>query len=471
MSGMAVQPEPEAPVITERGVIRRGAAKWLRQGWIGKGFWGMLDMGLFAGGNFLTHVFLARWLPEPVYGAFTTAFAVYLLSAVVHTSVIIEPMMVYGSKRYHRRLPGYLGSMFRLHLKLCAFYAAVLLAIAGVQAALGEFKLAGALLVFAGAQFTLLLPWVLRDACYINADPKPAGIAGAIYVGCVVAGLFAVRALGWLSLPSAVAVLGGSALVASVWLMQRLALWSVIWEKTRRWRHARSRHWRFGRWATLTNFIRFVPEHLPLIVVPAVMGYAAGGALKAMINLITPFVLATWALSMLMLPVLVRRKGTPGFERSAAAVAALVMVGPLLCWPVLGYFSEAVVGLLYAGKFVDEAWVLWLMGLLPVVISLNCIVSAMFRALDRPGLLLPGAVASAIAVVVVGFPLLWWVGLWGMVLGMLLAQTVNVVVMLFVYTTRLRESAIGRRPIGAAAAEDDVPAEAELLAVGQEMVS
>ncbi|MEM1444745.1 MAG: hypothetical protein AAGF84_01710 [Planctomycetota bacterium] len=411
--------------------------------WAARGLWGMMDMALFAGGNFLTHIVLARWLTEESYGKFTTAFTVYLLLAVVNTSVVIEPMMVYGSRRYRRRLPAYLGEMVRMHLRFACGYGVLLLAGAGLAAFFGDTGLAQVLAVFAVAQLPLLMPWILRDACYINTDPRPAGIAGMIYVGSVIAGLVALDALHILSAAAAVAVLGIAATIASAWLMTALRLWRPALRATRSWQTARQRHVRFGRWALLTNFIRFVPEHLPLILVPIVLGYAMGGALKAMINLITPFVLVTWALSNLSLPLLVRRVGRHDFETAAWRVALLAMAGPLLCWPLLGVFGEPIVGWLYDGKFVDEAWMMWLMGLLPVLISGNCILFAMFRALDRPALLLPGTTTAAVVLVLLGMPLMWATGLWGMVVGMLGAQVVLMAMLVRSYASRLRAMAIG----------------------------
>lgn len=48
-------------------------------GWARKGFWAVLDQGLFAGSNFLVSVLLARWLEPASYGAFSVAYSVFLL--------------------------------------------------------------------------------------------------------------------------------------------------------------------------------------------------------------------------------------------------------------------------------------------------------------------------------------------------------------------------------------------------------
>ena len=79
-------------------LLRRGraAAAALRP-WLGKGFWALLDQGLFSGANFLVNILLARWLPPEEYGAFAVAMSVFYLLAGFHTAVLTEPMMVFGA--------------------------------------------------------------------------------------------------------------------------------------------------------------------------------------------------------------------------------------------------------------------------------------------------------------------------------------------------------------------------------------
>ena len=43
--------------------------------WLARGFWALMDQGLFAGANFVIHIFLARYLDATSYGTFALAFA------------------------------------------------------------------------------------------------------------------------------------------------------------------------------------------------------------------------------------------------------------------------------------------------------------------------------------------------------------------------------------------------------------
>ena len=75
----------------------------------------MIDRGLFSLSNFAINVVLARWLPPHDYGAFTLAYAVFLLLGAAHTSFLSDPMLVFGAGTYRERWPGYVRVLLRAH--------------------------------------------------------------------------------------------------------------------------------------------------------------------------------------------------------------------------------------------------------------------------------------------------------------------------------------------------------------------
>src|SRR3712207_1992334 len=77
--------------------------------WVTKGLWAVLDQGFFASSNFVLNVLLARWLAPADYGAFSLAFAVFLLIGSLHTAVLTEPMLVFGPGKYKDRLSEYMA--------------------------------------------------------------------------------------------------------------------------------------------------------------------------------------------------------------------------------------------------------------------------------------------------------------------------------------------------------------------------
>jgi len=199
-------------------------------------------------------------------------------------------------------------------------------------------------------------------------------------------------------------------------------------------------HWRFGKWATPTGMMRWVPEHLPVLAAPLVLGWVAGaspdfesgGALKAMLHLSVPFVLFTWAFSTLLVPMLVRRRGTPAFGKLSWQMAGLFLAVSLVSWPIVGLLHDPIIALVYAGRFGEHAWLLWLVGLIPVVVSVDSVLHAQFRAVERPDRLFYGSAASSAVLLVVGLPMLAIWGLPGILAAVLLSYALQAVVLWWV---------------------------------------
>lgn len=409
--------------------------------WAGRGAWALADHVLFAGANFLVQLGLARhWLSEHDFGAFAAAYVSFLVLGVFHTALFTEPVAVFGAERYHGRLPEYLGKVVGLHLMVAAIGGVVLAGVGLSQVYFGERTLGVALCALAVAQVFQLLPWTLRVACYLDSEPKHAGIAGVIYLVLVVGLLFAFDALGWMGVPAAVGAMGLSSLAICAYLMWRLGVSVPAVFKRVGYGEVVGVHWRYGKWATPTGMMRWVPEHLPVLAAPLVLGWVAGtspdfeagGALKAMLHLSVPFVLFTWAFSTLLVPMLVRRRGTPAFGKLSWQMAGLFLAVSLVSWPIVGLFHEPIIALVYAGRFGEHAWLLWLVGLIPVVVSVDSVLHAQFRAVERPDRLFYGSAASAVLLLVVGLPMLAAWGLAGILAAVLLSYAVQAAVLWWV---------------------------------------
>jgi O-antigen/teichoic acid export membrane protein len=393
---------------------------------------------LFAGANFVVQLGLARhWLSEHDFGAFAAAYVSFLVVGVFHTALLTEPAMTFGAERYRGDLPGYLGKLIGGHA-LIASVGGVLMGGIGVwQLLAGERMLGIALCCLAVGQAVQLLPWLLRGACYLESEPRPAGVAGLVYLFTVIALLVGFDYLGWMGIPAAVAAMALSSLVICVYLMVCLRVSLRAMFQRAGYAEVFRTHWHYGKWAAPTGLLRWVPDHLPILVVPLVLGWVhqspadfeSGGALKAMMHLSVPMVLFCWALSSLLVPMLVRRRGTPAFGRLSLRMLGLFLLGTLLAWPVLGLFHDPIIALVYAGRFTEHAWLLWLVGLIPVVVAIDSVLHAQLRAVERPDRLFYGSAASSLLLLFVGLPLLAVWGLPGMLAGVLLGYAVQACVL------------------------------------------
>jgi hypothetical protein len=159
--------------------------------WAPKAFYALSDQGLFASSNFVLNVLLARWLTPEEYGGFALAFSVFLLLAMAHSALLVEPALIFGPGRYGTRQRWYLHRLVLGHAAVTTG-TAVLLCMATFVAwtiglptttavSLGSLFLASPFILFLG---------LMRRACYMSSnsrslqwaplpDPGPGGGACA----------------------------------------------------------------------------------------------------------------------------------------------------------------------------------------------------------------------------------------------------------------------------------------------------
>lgn len=420
-----------------------------RKDWASRGVWAVMDQGLFAGANFLITVGLAVWLTERDFGAFTTAYASFLIIGVFTTAMLTEPMMVFGAKKYRDKLPDYFGQLVGGHLLITVLGGLVLGGIGLYAWTHSEPLLGMALCLLSVTQCSQLLPWMTRNACYIESNPKPAAIAGMIYLTLVVGSLLTLNALDHLNIVSAILTMFGASLVVNATLLIHLRVNLRATLRLGEYGPVVRDHWRYGKWATLTGVTRYIPEQLPYIAVPLILGFAAGtapdlekgGALKALMNFSVPLILIGWAASTLATPMLVRAKHTPRFFKLSAVMLAMTAGLPLLFWPVLGFFGEPIIGLLYSGKYVEFASLTWLIGLIPIIAGFDAVLHTQLKAAERPDRLFFASVASSAVLIVVGLPMILVWGLTGAVVAVLISYVAQALTLILLGGTIILRAA------------------------------
>ena len=418
--------------------------------WLTKGFWAISDQGLFAASNFVLSVLLARWLTPDDYGVFSTVFAVFILIGVLHTATLSEPMLVFGSGKYKNRLSEYLGVLVYGHVVFAAMGSAILLLASLAFALIHSGSLATVLLTLALAEPFILILWLMRRACYARLEPHLAASGGALYMLIMLAGCFVLYWGGWLSAAAAFGLMGISSAVVSLWLARRLGVKRTPLGRGGLVREAFEDHWAYGRWSTANEALNWVPMNSYYLILPFLSGLAAGAEFKALMNLIMPMLQAIWALSILLLPTLVRaRDEARAGERASDAHArfssrvrlslAPFLLIPLLYWLLLGLFHRPVVAWLYDGRYVDHSALLWLLGLSPIIASAKQVLGQSLRALERPDRLFWAYVISAVGTLTVGTALVYVWGVAGAGMGFLVSQVLTAALAL-VFLQRLTRS-------------------------------
>lgn len=386
--------------------------------WAGKGFWAVIDQGLFSSANLLVNILLARWLAPEEYGAFAVAFSIYYLLMNFHTAVLTEPMLVFGAGKYREQFPKYLGMLIYGHWGLSAVIALLLAVAALLMQSFGSKPMAQALAGLAIASPFLLLLWLTRRASYVETQPQWAALSSGINLVATLAGLFLLWRAGLLSSLSGLALLGVAAIIASLVLLT-LHLHPLVWVYAGNPTPAMvlADHWTYGSWNLLGVLAYWASGQILILLIPVFLGLAASAAIAAIWNLYRPVSLFMQSLGLVILPIFSRwvNEGRKGKELRYRAVRLALLVGGAvaLYGSLLTIMAKPLLHLLYAGKY-DEHWVL---------VGLSCVpwMAAMSLYMLALGLKSVGRVreasllwaSSAMFVVLVGKPALEFWGLKG----------------------------------------------------------
>ncbi len=410
----------------ELAILDYEPPRWAPKRLASRASWAIADQGAFSLSNWLLQVMLANWLPsERAYGTFVVAFGWFLLVGMVHNALMIEPMLVFGPARYGSRLERYFGALVACGGTVAIVGGLVLAGIGGVYAAVGQAGVGVALWSLAAATPCVMLSWLMRRASYVRMEPRQSAVAGLGYLLGMAGGLWTLHRVGLFAVPSAVAVMAVCGLSAGAWLAWRERVVRPSRRGDAVLAEAVADHWRYGRWAVLSGLLLMGPEQLYYFLLPWVQDYAASGSLRALANLFQPFSQLNIALCGLLLPLFVKTAGTADFDR-VRRMALLGLTGlPLAFWLFCGLYHAQVVGLVYRGRYVDDSYLVWVLGLQPVAAGFAAVMHTTLASRQRPDRVFLCSACGAGLSLTLGVALLFAYGLRGVVAANLMSLALN----------------------------------------------
>lgn len=422
MVSMVTQRLAGSKSIVDEALLRWSGLRVL----IGKSFLTFLDQALVSGSNFLLSIALARWLMPAQYGAYTLAFEIFLLIALLHQALLLEPMSVLGPSMYGEKLKPYFRNLLCIHLALSLTIGVALGTYAWIVDTPGRLDgLPGALLGIALAGPCILLLQIGRRAFYWELTPGLAVAATLLYCLLLVGGLIILYQLVLLTSFTAFLLMGMAALLASAFQFIRLQRALKPATSPTKLDEVWSQHWRYGRWAIASSLAIWVPGNIYFILLGSFSGMAKVGALKALWNLTQPIAQVFTALSLFFLPYAARiayRFGSASVGRLAWKLTFVFVGASMAYWSVIVLLREKVVHLLYAGNFGEIIpWVPWI----AIYMCLWCATHA--QAIALRALLSPASVFCAYSVasvisVAIGIPAVHMLGIPGAIGCMILSS-------------------------------------------------
>jgi len=402
----------------------RGESLALTIRWAFNAGYAVLDQLLFALSNFAINVVMARWLTPQDYAAFTLAYTIFLILGTVHTALLADPLVVFGAGKYKDHLNHYHRSVLRAHWQL-AGAASLLLGACGVALlALNQREIGLALLAVAVASPFILLLWLMRRSCYVRVEPHLAAAGSLAYLVILVAGAYMLYRGNLLSVAAAFALMAIGGAAAALLIRVTLSFPGSDTNRSSIDREVATDHWAYGRWAIGTGLLGAVMLQLYYFVMPAWHMLEGTATLKALTNCAMPALQSYWALSVLMVPKLVRVRGTPAFGGLIRTLFTLYSIAALGYWALLGIFHGPLVRAMYGGRYESESSLLWGLGLLPLAAAGVSVVESALRALARSDAIFRAYVFAAAATIAIGVPLTFAWGVGGAIAGLLIAHAV-----------------------------------------------
>jgi O-antigen/teichoic acid export membrane protein len=305
------------------------------------------------------------------------------------------------------------------------------------------------LMVLGGVEPLILFLWLMRRACYVVLKPVWAASGGSVYVVLLLGGTYGLNRIEYLSAETGLILMGLTSLVAGAWIWNLLRRSGRAQDDFDLKPEVRHQHWTYGRWATTTGALQWVPGQLAYLILPVAIGLEAGGALKALLNFIMPVAHIYGSLAVLLVPIFVRVRKSNHFHQVFGGSLLVVFLGTGLYWVLLGWWGEPFMALLYNGHYTEYAHLLWLVGSLPVMAGLGSVLRTVLRALERPDQVFWAYLGSSIVASTLGVYLIFSFGLEGALFSFIAQMVVELSVMFyFFFRGESRIPAVVLRPEG-----------------------
>jgi O-antigen/teichoic acid export membrane protein len=388
-----------------------------------RGSLALADQFLFAASQLILTVGLARSLSPSDYGAFTVAYTAFLLFGTAHTALLTEPLMVFGSSKYASSFQGYLTLLVKGHM-IVTGVAAALLALFSVIFVSSAPSLATALFYVGVTGPLILLPWLLRRACYARLLAHTAVIGGVLYCGSMLIGLLWLAHARLLSLTSSFVLMAAASLVASLFMVSGLRSRHRSGQTPPRVKEVAADHWRYGRWALGAGMLTWLQTSIYYFLLPHFASVATTGALKAVMNLVLPVLHGYTALSMVLLPTL-SQAGSPVALRSRLRLALPLFILPALVYcSITTLYHREVFEWLYAGQYSGVSWLLPLAAPMVIAAGVGTVYSTALRAVQRPDRVFWAYAFASAATLTAGVAFTARYHLLGAVLGLTLSYVI-----------------------------------------------
>jgi len=260
----------------------------------GRTIWGLLDQGLSSLVNFIVGFLVARSVSEIAFGAFSIAFAAYIVMLVASRALASEPFLIRHTHQPLRHWRVAVAGATGVALLLAAVAGAVFLVLGLVLGGLVGQALIPLAVVLSG----MLLQDTLRFAFIARGRPVAAFLCDLAWILLLVPGLLSLHLLGDTTAGGAILVWGFSALLVATVGLAMSGIRPSVRAATGWWR----RHRDIGPRYVAEGLMSLAASQTTVVVVGAIVGLAAAGGLRGAQLLVGPMQVLLIGLTIVAIP-------------------------------------------------------------------------------------------------------------------------------------------------------------------------
>ena len=360
-----------------------------------KGGAAVAEQLIYSGSNFALSLYLARALPLRAFGLFGLAYGSLLVMSSLYNALILEPATVLGPARDAARAAEYVRRLTGAHLLLLAPIAGtggLLLSVAGLAG--WESPLVFALGMAAVIAPAILLHWLARRICYINARPSRAIPSNGLYALILGGGTWWLRYVGLLDARSVLVLMAIASIAGAVPILAKERSWVM-----RGSAGLLKDHWRYGHWILWSSVLGSLDNQSYAYLTAGILTVSAAGTIRAALNAALPISQLMVAASSLALPSLARAFGSRdpyGLRRRARTVAMVCAVAAGLNALVVALVHPTINRYVYADKFsARESALMAIIAVHPILGAIGLYPSLVLRSVQHPRHYLAATLISA----------------------------------------------------------------------------
>lgn len=403
--------------------------------WLGRTGFALADQAVLSGTTFALNILFARWMSTQEFGVFAVEMSCILLISGVQNALVLEPMTVFGARKYRPVVDAYVRRLLVLQLAVFAVLGGAAFALvetSGWAASLQN------TLTFGLTVCSMMLFAFVRRTIYLDILPHFSLATTSVYAATCIGLALVAHRLGEFSPGDALQVIAVGSGVGSLigWWLFRGRRRAKLETGVPPTAHAMcGDHWRYGRWVLGTAIVYVGSSAAYPPIIAYILGFQAAGTYRAIETLFAPVGQLFTAVGTLALPAIVAQRSrnervvTRSVARSAllgsSAIAALYVVPMVLFGPVIALY------VFVKPEYGSDWWIIAFIGLAAVLGAVQSAAYLFLRSLERPHGEFWSQLSVAAATFTIGIGAGMLAGLDGLTAALVMARSAGLIVALW----------------------------------------